>query len=46
MHDMGDIATTCCSYWLSGSHFIVQTNTFLFINATVVTLGQGNGEVI
>ena len=26
--------------WLSGSHFILQTSNFLFINATAVTLGH------
>ena len=30
---------------MSGSHFIVQTSNFLLIQATVVTLGQGQGKV-
>ena len=31
---------------VSSSHFIAQTNNFLLIDATAVTLGQGHGEVI
>ena len=31
---------------MSSSHFIAQTSTFLLIDATAVTLGQGHGEVI
>ena len=31
---------------MSGSYFIAQTNTFLLIDATAVTLGQGHGKVI
>ena len=31
---------------MGGSHFIVQTRKFMLIDATAVTLGQGNGEVI
>ena len=31
---------------MSGSHFIAQTSKFLLINATAVTLGQGQGKVI
>ena len=31
---------------MNGSHFIAQTGTFLLINATAVTLGQGHGKVI
>ena len=31
---------------MSGSHFIAQTSTFLLIDATAVTLGQGHGKVI
>ena len=42
----GDIATTFCDDWLSGSHFILQTSKFLFINATAMTLGQGHIKVI
>ena len=41
-----DIATTFCSDWLSSSHFILQTNKFLFINVIAVTLGQGHQKVI
>ena len=44
-HDQRDIATKFCSDWLSGSHFIVQTSKFLFINVTAVTLGQGHPKV-
>ena len=29
-----------------GSHLIVQTNKFLLIDATAMTLGQGHGKVI
>ena len=36
------MATKLCSNWLSGSHFILQTGKFLFLNATAVTLGQGH----
>ena len=32
-HDQRDIAIMFCSDWLSGSHFILQTNKFLFMNA-------------
>ena len=35
-----------CSDPVSGSHFISQTSKFLLINATAVTLGQGNQKVI
>ena len=35
-----------CSDAMSGSHFIGQTSTFLLINATAVTLGEGHGKVI
>ena len=31
---------------MSGSRFILQTSKFLFINATAVTLGQGERKVI
>ena len=31
---------------MSGSHFIAQTNNFLLIDGTAVTLGQGHGKVI
>ena len=34
------------SDWITGSHFIVQTNKFVLINATAVALGQGHQEVI
>ena len=40
-HDQKNIATKCCSDWLSGFHFILQTSKFLFINITAVTLGPG-----
>ena len=35
-----------CSDPMSGSHFILQTSTFLLIDATAVTLGQGHRKVI
>ena len=35
-----------CSEPMGGSHFIAQTSNFLLIDATGVTLGQGNGKVI
>ena len=35
-----------CSDWLSGSHFILQTRKFLFINVIAMTLGQGHPKVI
>ena len=35
-----------CSDLKSGSHFIAETNKFLLIDATAVTLGQGHGKVI
>ena len=31
---------------MSGSDFIVHTSKFVFINATAVTLGEGNRNVI
>ena len=31
---------------MSGSHLIAQTNKFLLMDATDVTLGQGHGKVI
>ena len=31
---------------MSGSHFIAQTSKFLLIDATTVTLGQGQEKVI
>ena len=31
---------------ISGSHFIVQTNKFVVMDATAVTLGQGHQQVI
>ena len=34
-----------CSDPMSGSHFIVQTNKFLLIDATAMTLGQGHIKV-
>ena len=34
-----------CSDPVSGSHFIMQTSKFLLIDATAVTLGQGDGGV-
>ena len=42
----GNMATKFCSDWLSGSHFILQTSKFLFINVTVVILDQGHQKVI
>ena len=41
-----DIASKFCNDWLSDSHFIPQTGTFLVINAVAVTLGQGHRTVI
>ena len=35
-----------CSDPMSGSYFIMQTSKFLLINATAVTLSQGQGKVI
>ena len=35
-----------CSDPMSGSHFIARTSKFLLIDATAVTLGQGQGKVI
>ena len=35
-----------CSDLKSGFHFISQTSKFLLIDATAVTLGQGQGKVI
>ena len=35
-----------CSDPMSGSHFIAQTSNYLLIDATAVTLGQGQGKVI
>ena len=35
-----------CSDPMSGSHFAMQTNKFLLIDATAVTLGQGHGKFI
>ena len=35
-----------CMDWLNGSHFILQTSKFLFINVTTITLGQGHQKVI
>ena len=40
MYNQRDKATKFCSDWVSGSHFILQTSKYLFINATVMTLGQ------
>ena len=34
-----------CSDQMTVDHFIVQTNIFLPIDATAVTLGQGQGKV-
>ena len=39
-------ASKFCSDWLSGSHFILQTSKFVFINVTAVILGQGHPKVI
>ena len=41
-HDQRNISTKFLSDWLSGSHFILQTTTILFINVTAVTLGLGH----
>ena len=35
-----------CSDPMSGSYFIAQTNIFLLIDATAVTLGQGHRKLI
>ena len=35
-----------CSDPMRGSHFIAQTSKFMLIDATAVTLGQGQGKVI
>ena len=35
-----------CSYQISVSYFITQTNKFLLIDATAMTLGQGHAKVI
>ena len=35
-----------CSDLMSGSHFVMQTNKFLLIDATAVTLGHGHEKVI
>ena len=35
-----------CSDPMPGSHFIAQTSKFMLIDATAVTLGQGQGKVI
>ena len=35
-----------CSDPMSGSYFIAQTSKFLLIDATAVTLGQGQKKVI
>ena len=40
------MTATLCSDLKSGSHFIAQTSKFLIIDATAVTLAQGNGKVI
>ena len=40
------MATKFCMDWLNGSHFILQTSRFLFINVTTITLGQGHQKVI
>ena len=45
-HEQKDINTKFCSDWLSGSHFILQTSKFLFINVTAATLGQGHQKFI
>ena len=34
-----------CKDPMSGFHFIAQTNKFLLIDATAVTLGQGHRKV-
>ena len=38
--------TLQCSDPVRGSHFIAQTSKFMLIDATAVTLGQGQGKVI
>ena len=35
-----------CSDQMSGSHLMAQTSKLLLIDATAVTLSQGNGKVI
>ena len=45
-HDYANKVPAYCSDWMSGSHFIVQTITFLLIDATTVTGVQGQGRVI
>ena len=45
-HDRGNNAVMFRSDLMSGSYFIAQTSTFLVINATAVTLGQGHRKVI
>ena len=34
------------SDWMGSSHFIMQTSNFLFMNATALTLSQGQRKVI
>ena len=41
-----NFATRFCSDWVIGSHFILQTSKFVFINVTAVPLGQGHQKVI
>ena len=45
-HDQAILVTKFCSDSKSGSHHIVQTSKFVLINATSVTLGQGQRKVI
>ena len=40
------MATKFCMDWLNGSHIILQTSRFLFINVTTITLGQGHQKFI
>ena len=42
---LGDIDTNFCSGWISGCHFIVQTNFFYIIRTISMTSGQGHGKV-
>ena len=42
-YDKGNKAMSICSDQMSGCYFILQTSTFLLINAAAVTVGQGHG---
>ena len=45
-HGSRYIAAKFCINWLSDSYFMVQIITFLLINTTTMTLGQGHWKVI